>query len=74
MEILYKFNIITFFISTPLKVGGHIALAFQFTTSSLPVYNSVKLNSTALIFGTHLELGTHERCVMQKVLRSDLNL
>jgi hypothetical protein len=43
---------------TPLKVGGHIAFAFSgilefhFTTSSLPVYNSVKFNSTALIFGT----------------------
>jgi hypothetical protein len=48
---------------TPLKVGGHIVFAFagipefRFTTSSLPVYNSVKLNSTALIFGTHVELG-----------------
>jgi hypothetical protein len=48
---------------TPLKVGGHIAFAFsgilefRFTTSSLPVYNSVKFNSTALIFGTHVELG-----------------
>jgi hypothetical protein len=48
---------------TPLKVGGHIVFAFsgipefQFTTSSLPDNNSVKLNSTALIFGTHVELG-----------------
>jgi hypothetical protein len=59
----------TFFIMpTTLKVGGHIAFAFSVilevgipefrsTTSSLPVFNSVKFNSTALIFGTHVELG-----------------
>jgi hypothetical protein len=51
------------FMPTPLKVGGHIVFAFsripefRVTTSSIPVYNSVKLNSTALIFGTHVELG-----------------
>jgi hypothetical protein len=44
-----------FFMPTPLKVGGHIAFAFtgipefRFTTSSLPFYNSVKFDSTALV-------------------------
>jgi hypothetical protein len=44
----------------------------QFTTSSLPVYNSVKLNSTALRFGTHVELGL-KVCCAKKPFRSELN-
>jgi hypothetical protein len=68
-----------FFMPTPLKVGGHIVFTFsrfpefRFTTSSLPVYNSVKLNSAALIFGTHVELGW-KVCRAKKPLRSALNL
>jgi hypothetical protein len=46
---------------------------FHITTSSLPVHNSVKLNSTALIFGTHVEHGW-KVCRAKKPLRSALNL
>jgi hypothetical protein len=48
---------------TPLKVVGHIAFAFsripefQITNFSLPVYNSVKLKSTAFKPLTHVDLG-----------------
>jgi hypothetical protein len=57
-QLLVKFLKIAGIILMPIKLEELSPFhEFHLTTFSLPVCNSVEFNSTALIFGTHVELG-----------------
>jgi hypothetical protein len=60
-------------VSPPIENGQGRVISFYTCNISLPVYNSVNFNRTALIFGTHVELGS-KVCLAKKPLRSALNL